>query len=48
MSIAAGTLDKPQGLRIGAHIFTAEAGDYYTIEAGVPQSAGLDHPVVLP
>lgn len=48
ISIAAGTLDKPQGLRIGAHIFTAEAGDYYTIEAGVPQSAGIEHTVVLP
>ena len=29
--IAAGTLDKPTGLRTLAHIFVADAGDYYTI-----------------
>src|ERR1700674_3946355 len=31
ISIAAGTLDQPHGLKIAAHIFAAEAGDYYRI-----------------
>lgn len=48
MSIAAGTLDQPQGLTIAAHIYAAEAGDYYTIDASVPVSVGGDHNVVLP
>lgn len=48
MSIAAGTLDQPQGLTIAAHIYAAEAGDYYTIDASVPVSAGGDHNVGLP
>ena len=48
MSIAAGSLDLPQGLRIEAHIYTAEAGDYYAIDADVPQSRGSDHAVQLP
>jgi hypothetical protein len=30
-SIAAGTLDQPTGLRTVAHIYTADAGDYYEI-----------------
>jgi hypothetical protein len=48
VSIAAGTLDEPQGLKIVAHIFTAEAGDYYKIEPGVPASLGGGHHVPLP
>lgn len=48
VSIAAGSLDAPQGLHIAAHIFTAEAGDYYSIEADVPASAGPSHSVQLP
>ncbi|MFN2471013.1 MAG: GFA family protein [Gaiellaceae bacterium] len=31
VSIAAGTLDEPTGLRPSRHIFTADAGDYYEI-----------------
>src|SRR5271155_1485311 len=31
MSIAAGTLDLPQGLKVGAHIYAAEKGNYYVI-----------------
>ena len=31
ISIAAGTLDEPTGLRASRHIFTADAGDYYEI-----------------
>lgn len=48
MSIAAGSLDKPHGLRIAAHIYTAEAGDYYTLDPLIPASAGGEHSVVLP
>lgn len=48
VSIAAGSLDEPQGLRIAAHIFLAEAGDYYAIEAGVAKSRGGEHSVPLP
>lgn len=48
VSIAAGSLDAPQGLHIAAHIYTSEAGDYYSIEADVPASAGANHSVQLP
>ena len=48
VSIAAGSLDKPQGLKIEAHIYTDEAGDYYEIDPHVPQSAGHAHHVKLP
>jgi hypothetical protein len=48
VSIAAGSLDEPQGLRIVAHIFASEAGDYYPIDNSVPVSAGGEHCVALP
>jgi hypothetical protein len=48
ISISAGSLDRPQGLKIAAHIYAAEAGDYYQIEAGVPVAAGGMHAVPLP
>ena len=48
VSIAAGSLDQPQGLSIAAHIFTAEAGDYYAIDPGVPASPQGGHSVPLP
>jgi len=48
VSIAAGSLDKPQGLKIAAHIYTDEAGDYYEIDPGVPQSVDHEHYVMLP
>ena len=35
VSIAAGTLDEPTGLRPSHHIFTADAGDYYEIADGL-------------
>jgi len=38
ISIAAGSLEAPTGLRLVEHIGTAEAGDYYGIEAGPDQS----------
>jgi hypothetical protein len=48
ISISAGSLDRPQGLKIAAHIYAAEAGDYYQIEADVPVAAGGTHTVPLP
>ena len=48
VSIAAGSLDAPQGLKIAAQIFVSEAGDYYQIEADVPASQRGEHAVPLP
>ncbi len=36
LGIAAGCLDLPTGMTPGKHIFTADAGDYYTIPADAP------------
>ena len=43
MSIAAGTLDQPAGLKTVAHIYTAELAGYYTIDDTLPR-----HPEGLP
>jgi hypothetical protein len=48
ISIAAGSLDRPLGLKIAAHIFVSEAGDYYQIDTTVPVSQRGDHNVALP
>ncbi len=41
VSIAAGTLDEPTGLRTIAHIHTAQKGDYYELpEDGLPRHPG--------
>jgi len=48
ISIAAGSLDEPQGLKIAAHIFAGEAGDYYEIDTSAPVSQRGDHNVALP
>ncbi len=48
VSISAGSLDEPQGLKIVAHIFASEAGDYYTIDSSVPVSQTGAHTVPLP
>jgi len=48
VSIAAGSLDEPQGLKIAAHIFASEAGDYYEIDTSVPVSPRGEHHVALP
>lgn len=42
VSVAAGALQSPTGLAIGAHICVAEAGDYYTLEPMIPQHPGPD------
>lgn len=39
ISIAAGALDRPTGLRQSKHIFVADKGDYYDIADGLPQLA---------
>ncbi|MDR6290475.1 hypothetical protein E9232_003001 [Inquilinus ginsengisoli] len=47
VSIAAGTLDGATGLRIDAHLFTADKGDYYAITDGGrqwPQDPDPDAP----
>ena len=36
ISVTAGTLDQPTGLRTVGDIFVADKGDYYTIEPGRP------------
>ena len=36
MGIAVGCLDLPTGMSPGKHIFTADAGDYYTIPDDAP------------
>jgi len=38
VSIAAGSLNPPTGLKTVRHIYAADKGDYYTIADGVPQS----------
>lgn len=48
ISIAAGSLDQPQGLKIAAHIFAAEAGDYYQLGMDAPISQDGTHAVQLP
>jgi hypothetical protein len=40
VSIAAGALNPPTGLKTARHIFAADKGDYYEIADGVQQDAG--------
>ena len=42
ISIAAGTLDAPTGLRTAHHIFTDSRGDYYEITDDLPQYPASD------
>jgi hypothetical protein len=39
ISIFPGSLDLPTGLKADAHIFVADASDYYSIDDGLPQHA---------
>lgn len=42
VSIAAGTLDSPTGLRLIGHVYVAQIGDYYPPpDDGLPRHAGL-------
>lgn len=40
ISVMAGTLDAPTGLKAIEHIYVADASDYYTISDDLPQHAG--------
>jgi hypothetical protein len=40
LAIAAGSLDRPTGLKTVRHIFTADRGDYYEISDGLEQLPG--------
>jgi hypothetical protein len=40
ISIAAGTLNAPTGLKLVKHICVAQKGDYYEIVDGLPQEGG--------
>jgi len=42
LSIFAGSLDGPTGLRLAGHIHVADKGDYYDIADGLPQAAAGD------
>lgn len=42
LSIMAGTLDAPTGLRLKGHIFCADKGDYYEIADDLPCAAQDD------
>lgn len=42
ISVMAGTLDGPTGLRVKGHIFCADKGDYYEIGAAERRAAGAD------
>lgn len=41
ISISAGSLDAPSGIRLAEHIFVADKGDYYEIADGLPQKQGF-------
>jgi hypothetical protein len=45
LSIFAGTLDGPTGIRLAGHIFCADKGDYYELEDDLPK-ADADDPVL--
>jgi len=40
VSISAGAFDAPSGLEPGAHVYTADAGDYYEIADRLPRRNG--------
>ena len=45
ISIMAGTLDDASDLKIAAHIFVGDKGDYYEIADGAPQHQDGEHAV---
>lgn len=38
IGVAMGALDSPTGTKLSMHIFTADKGDYYSIDDGLPQN----------
>jgi hypothetical protein len=47
VSIMAGTLDDPTGLKAAAHIFVGEKSDYYALDDHLPQHIDGTHGVLL-
>ena len=45
LSIFAGTLDGPTGIKLAGHIFCADKGDYYELDDDLPK-ADADDPVL--
>jgi hypothetical protein len=42
VSIAAGTLDEPTGLRMIGHVYVSQVGDYYELpDDGLPRAERL-------
>jgi hypothetical protein len=48
VSIAAGSIDGPTGLKVVQHIHTADKGDYYSLDDAIPRSPGGMQPVTEP
>lgn len=48
ISVAAGTLDEPTGLRTMAHIYVDSKGDYYELTDDLPRSAESGRAAVRP
>src|SRR5262245_15783073 len=48
LSIMAGSLDKPTGLKLVRHIFADHAGDYYRLPEDEPRQNDGDHGVTIP
>jgi len=48
VSIMAGSLEDPTGLKAAAHIFVQDKGDYYSLEDRLPQHIDGLHGVPLP
>lgn len=42
LSIFAGSLDGPTGLRLAGHIFCADKGDYYDVAGDLPSAQGAN------
>ncbi len=47
-AIFAGSLDAGSGVRLTAHIFVEDKGEYYEIADGLPQFEGHDHGIRFP
>jgi hypothetical protein len=43
VSISAGTLDQPTGVKAVGHVWLSQAGDYYEIDDDLPKAEGSSH-----
>lgn len=46
ISIFAGTLDQPTGLKLVEHIYVADKGDFYSIDDNLPKHQGFESDLV--